>query len=198
MTRLPLTVVRAPSSVPFGAALNRGVDAASGRIVTKFDDDDFYAPEHVTDVVQALGYSGATLAGKHSMFVYLADVNMLIRRVAHLCESYSRLISGATLTIAREDLIAIGGFRSIQRAVDQQLKDDVEAHGGRIYRGHGYGFVLNRHGVGHTWTVDSAYFLKDARSSWPGCALEVAGVATPAADDSAPGMRSRTGNVSAR
>jgi hypothetical protein len=197
LTRLPLTVLRAPGSVSFGAALNRGVEAAAGRIVTKLDDDDFYAPEHVTDVVQALGYSGATLAGKHSMFLYLADVNTLIRRVAHLCESYSRLIAGATLTIAREDLIAIGGFRSIQRAVDQRLKDDVEAHGGRIYRGHGYGFVVNRHGSGHTWTVDSAYFLKDARSRWPGCPLEVAGFAKAAADDSRPGATSRTEKVSA-
>ncbi len=57
---------------------------------------------------------------------------------------------------------------------------DVDDAGGRVYRTHGFGFILNRHGTGHTWTVDTDYFLTRADAQWRGLALEAAEV-TPVA-----------------
>ena len=57
----PLTVVRVSSTATLGDALNAGTDAASGELITKMDDDDWYGPEHLWDLVSAAEYSGAEL-----------------------------------------------------------------------------------------------------------------------------------------
>jgi hypothetical protein len=176
LARLPVTVLRAPRSRPLGAALNLGLAAASGRIVTRMDDDDYYDAEHVVDVVQAHRYSRATLVGKHAEFVYLAAVNMTIRQAYGSSERYTRHISGATMTIDREDILALGGFEPIAHSEDSTFIQHVVANGAQVYRAHGYGVVVNRHGMGHTWDVDTDHFLARATERWPGRDLAVAGV----------------------
>ena len=66
------------------------------------------------------------------------------------------------MLISRDDLAAAGGWRRVPRSVDKLLIEDVEAVGGAIYRTHGAGYVLVRHGKGHTWASDDAYFLEHA------------------------------------
>ena len=64
--------------------------------------------------------------------------------------------------ISREALAEAGGWRRIPRSVDRGLIDDVERVGGTVYRTHGAGYILVRHGRGHTWASDDAYFLDQA------------------------------------
>ena len=59
---------------------------------------------------------------------------------------------------------------------DRALAQDVAASGGKVYRTHGSGFVLVRHGVGHTWKADDSYFLEQAQDGRDGCDLRFAGV----------------------
>ena len=176
LAHVPVITVRAPATRTLGDALNIGLAAAGGRIVTKFDDDDFYDTDHVGDLLQALRYSQATLTGKHAEFVYIQEPDLLVRRSERGSESASRAVSGGTLTIDREDLLSLGGFRPLPRQVDQALIASVLAHGGSVYRGHGCGYVLHRHGSGHTWDVPTEYFLRKATARWEGRRLEAAGI----------------------
>jgi hypothetical protein len=178
-TDRPVTLLDAADADTLGEVLARATEAADGVLVAKMDDDDHYAPEHLADLADALGYSDATLVGKGAEFVHLAEIDTTIRRFVTGVETANRNLAGGTLLLARDALVAAGGWRHEPRAVDQLLLDDVLAAGGTIHRTHGLGFVLERHGVGHTWDAPVDYFLQQAVRQWPGLALEAAGFTGP-------------------
>jgi hypothetical protein len=176
-TERPLELVRVPADRPLGDVLNLATNAASGQLVTKMDDDDLYDAGHVDDLIDGLRTSGATVVGKGSEYVYLEELDTTIRRFPHGAESTNRNVAGGTLLLGRDDLLHVGGWQRVPRAVDQRLIDDVERVGGRLHRTHGRGFVLYRRGEGHTWRMTVDYFLQQAVRQWRGLALDQAGVA---------------------
>ena len=175
-------VVRVDADKPLGAVLNAAVEASSGALLTKMDDDDFYGPEHVWDLVLAHEYSRAELVGKSAEYVYLERLDKTVRD-AHrqrFSERYIPFIgvSGGVLIIARHDLDAAGGWRRVPRRVDIALAQDVAAVGGRIYWTHGAGYLRVRHGDEHTWTVDDSHFLGRASETRDGLDLSFAGISS--------------------
>ncbi|MCC5947063.1 MAG: glycosyltransferase [Nitriliruptoraceae bacterium] len=175
-TDRPTTTLRIPRDRTLGAVLNEATARASGDLIAKMDDDDLYDRRHLSDLVEALRYSDATLVGKGSEYVYLEELDVTIRRLPHGAERPNRNIAGGTLLIGRDDLREAGSWQSSPRAIDQRLMDDVEAAGGRVHRTHGHGFVLFRTAGSHTWNAPVDYFLRQAVAQWRGLALEQAGV----------------------
>lgn len=175
----PSRVVEAPGHLPLGAVLNAASDESSGSLLTKFDDDDLYGPEHVWDLVLAHEYSRAGLVGKGAEFVYLEGSDVTLHRWRGAGERYitTQSIAGGALMISRHCFDAVLGWRPIPRGVDQAIIADVVAAGHRVYRTHGMGYVLVRHGEGHTWQADDEYFLAQANETRTGCDLAFAGVA---------------------
>ncbi|MBA2530020.1 MAG: glycosyltransferase family 2 protein [Euzebyales bacterium] len=155
----PVRVVRVDGARNLGEALNAGVAASRGEILSKMDDDDWYGRDHLADLVLALEYSGADLVGKGADFVWLAELGITIRRFTGYAETPSRSMGGGTLTMPRRTLGRAGGWPAVPTGVDRALIDAVLATGGRIHRTHGYGYLLNRHGVGHTWSSAIEYFI---------------------------------------
>jgi hypothetical protein len=172
----PCQILRIDAAETLGGVLNACVDVASGELVSKMDDDDWYGKEHVSDLVLALDYSDAELVAKGAEFVYLAELGITIRRFTVGAESSSRTIAGGTLLLPRHVLAGAGGWRRVRRSVDQLLIDDVLGAGGSVYRTHGHGYVLNRHGQGHTWNPSLDYFLDQAARQWRGLAVSAASV----------------------
>lgn len=172
----PCRVVPVPGHVPLGAVLNLAVAESTGRLLTKFDDDDFYGPEHLWDLVLAHEYSLDCLVGKAAEYVYLEDSDRTIHRFRDRSERRSASLAGGAMMIARHDLDALLGWREIPVGVDRALIDDVLTSGRRAYRTHGRGYMLVRHNQGHTWQARDAYFLKQADEVRDGCDLAFAGV----------------------
>ncbi|GAA0395405.1 hypothetical protein GCM10009530_53670 [Microbispora corallina] len=165
---LPVTVVEAPAELPFGAVLNRMADLAGGSFLAKVDDDDWYGPDHLADLLLAQLYSGADLVGSAAEFVYLEPLDVTIRRRIGT-ERFAPLVAGGTMLVRRSAFEAVGGFRPLPRTVDGQLLQAVEAAGGRIYRTHGFGYVLRRRSAhGHTWRQPVQSFLASSHEQWRG------------------------------
>jgi hypothetical protein len=165
---LPLTVVEAPASVPFGTMLNRMAAVASGSYLAKVDDDDWYGPDHLADLLLAQLYSGAELVGSAAEFVYLEPLDVTIRRRIGT-ERFVPLVAGGTMLVSRSMFEAVGGFRPLPRTVDGQLLEAVQAAGGRIYRTHGFNYVLRRRNAyGHTWRQPVQSFLASYQEQWRG------------------------------
>jgi hypothetical protein len=173
----PLQILRVPSDRVLGEVLAAATERASGELLAKMDDDDLYGPDHLTDLVDAMRYSGATVVGKGSEYVYLEELDTTIRRFPTGAESANRNLAGGTLLVGRDALRQVGGWQRARRAVDQRLLDDVIRAGGTLHRTHGRGFLLMRTGGRHTWDVPVDYFLRQAVAQWRGLAADVAGVA---------------------
>lgn len=171
-------VLRVPAETSFGVMLNQATEAAGGKLLTKMDDDDHYGVEHVWDLVLAHQFSKAQLVAKGAEFVHLVDSARTIHRFAGGGESYANALSiaGGAMLISGHDLEEAGGWKRIDTAVDQALATDVGRVGGRTYRTHGHGYILVRHGAGHTWSAPDSYFLSQAQDARPGCDLAFAGI----------------------
>lgn len=91
------------------------------------------------------------------------------------------------MLIARNDFQRAGGWRRAPRHVDRALVEDVLAAGGAVYRTHDEGYILVRHGEGHTWTAGEGQFLDRAEEVRPGWQPALAGM--PGDIDAAPLLR---------
>lgn len=181
---VPTTVVEVGPDMALGEVLTAGVAAASGEVIAKMDDDDWYGPHHLLDLLWARHHSGATVVGSAAEFVYLHELDRTVRRVGR-AERYTDHVAGGTLVVDRSALAAVGGFRPLAVNEDAALLDDVRAAGGLVYRAHGLGYVLRR-GRDHTWQAPVEYFVEPGkvRQSWAGFApsrlLEAQDVDLPA------------------
>jgi hypothetical protein len=164
----PVEIVPVSGEVSFGVALGLATARASGSLVTKFDDDDTYGPQHVWDLVLARGFSGATLVGKGIEFVHLEDADVTIRRRSGQPEAETDVVAGGTMLIARGELEELGGWRPVPRSVDRGLLDRVNRSGASIYRTHPLGYLYHRRSQGHTWDATDEFFLRNARQRWEG------------------------------
>ena len=174
---LPARAVPVAAHEPLGAVLNAAVAESTGTLLTKFDDDDFYGPEHLWDLVLAHEYTRAALVGKAAEYVYLANSNRTVHRFRNRAERLSASLAGGTMMIARHRLDELLGWREIPASVDRALIEDVTKAGWRTYQTHGMGYMLVRHDEGHTWPAKDAYFIKQADEVREGCDLAFAGVA---------------------
>jgi len=162
-------VVAQPAETRFGDVLAAAADAAAGDLIVKMDDDDWYGPDFVTDLLLARSYSGAELVGMPWELTYLEGPDQTVRRIEGT-EEYGRFVAGGTMMIERTLLREVGGFRSVFRYVDASLITDVLSAGGRVYRTQGLGYIYRRADTGHTWEADFDRFLGEHRvaARWDG------------------------------
>ncbi len=176
----PAQAVFVAADRSLGEVLNAALAAAQGQLIAKFDDDDLYGPDHLWDLVLAAEYSQAAMVGKVAEYVYLADTDRTIRRFSGFGERYidpdRSSVAGGAVLARRESIDAIGGWQAIGVGEDKALTSDIGSSGGSVYRTHGAGYLLMRHGIGHTWEADDSYFLEQAHESREGCDLSFAGL----------------------
>ena len=144
--------------ITLGAALNQLFFNSSGKLLTKIDDDDLYGEEHIYDLVLAHKYSQATVVGKNLQFIYLNNSNELIQRSIGFGERYHDCIAGGSIMISRESFLFFNGFKNIRYNVDLEFTSRIIELGGNVYATHGYGYVLKRHNIDHTWNISDDYF----------------------------------------
>lgn len=167
LSDLPFDVLTraVPDSLNLGEALTVASSLASGELITKIDDDDFYGPEHVWDLVTARMFSGAQLVGKALDNIYLAGEDVTVFRPTYAAEKYAKFVAGGTMLISQADLREVGGWRPVPKSVDLALIERIIEHGGLIYRTHGQGYIYVRHAqeseAVNTSLVSDAHFRKD-------------------------------------
>lgn len=75
---IAVTLEAAPSSASLGANLNLAVQRASGDVVMRMDDDDWYGAHYIEDMVNALRFSGAGLVGKAATYIYFEAMDQTV------------------------------------------------------------------------------------------------------------------------
>jgi hypothetical protein len=161
-------VVRIGSEVIFGSAMQQACEAADGQLITKIDDDDYYGPEHVWDLVLARMYSSAQVTGKALDWIRVESADLTVFRPTYAAEKYTDFVAGGTMLMSRQDLADIGGWLPVEKHIDRALLDAFLADGALIYRTTGQGYVYVRHGSGHTAQVSDEHFLTKNSGRWTG------------------------------
>ncbi|MFE3453255.1 glycosyltransferase [Nonomuraea sp. NPDC059194] len=162
----PITVFETESV--FGEVLNDAAARASGSFLLKMDDDDWYGPDFLSDLLLAHSYSGAQVVGTVPEFVYLSSIDVTVHR-NQITEQITSFVAGGTILVERSAFQAVGGFRPLRRSVDTQFQEALQAAGGQIYRTHGLGYVLRRGpAANHTWQEPIGTFLRRNRRQWRG------------------------------
>lgn len=165
-----LVVRELPADQVFGSVIDDAFACASGELVGKVDDDDYFGDLHLTDLVMAHAYSHATLVGKSTTTIFLEALDTTVRRLHGVRESFSDRVAGSTFLMTPGDLAAVGGWPSVPRAVDTHLINSIRRESGTIYQPHdiGYLYVRNADPSEHTWGIEGDHFLRNTREQWIG------------------------------
>jgi glycosyltransferase involved in cell wall biosynthesis len=168
-TGIPVRTFGAPAAESFGRLLNAAAARADGDVLLKMDDDDWYGPDFVSDLLLARDYTGADVVGCPPELMFVEPLWVTVRR-RDATEQYRPVVAGGTMMVSRDAFGAVGGFRDTRKYVDANLFRAVRAAGGTIYRSHGLNYLLRRQAGGHTWEPGLGYFVSRGRSwqQWRG------------------------------
>ena len=155
-----VTLLSAGTDVPLGECLNKCVAAAAGEVLTKMDDDDFYAPEYLSDQLYALEYSAADIVGKQAHYMYLAGRNATLLRFPEWEHRYTRTVMGPTI-MASADVFRSSPFAPVGSGEDSRFLRDVVSGGGVVYASDRFNYCQQRASEGHTWTISEAELLSN-------------------------------------
>jgi len=145
-------LLAAPRDVTLGECLNMCVNASDGEVLTKMDDDDYYGPNYLADLLHALDYSKADVVGKLAHHMHFATTGATVLRMPHMEHRESRIVMGPTIT-ARRSVFERNPFEALNRGEDTAFLRAVTDSGGSIYSADRFNFCQLRQGDGHTWDV---------------------------------------------
>lgn len=153
-----VTILTAGRDVPLGECLNRCIEAASGQVVAKVDDDDHYGTHYLSDQLYALKYSGAEVVGKQAHYVHLTSSNASVMRYAAREHRYTDFVMGPTIVVERS-VAREHPFPAVGRGEDTGFLRNAAASGARIYSADRFNYYQIRSAAGHTWQIADAELL---------------------------------------
>lgn len=125
-------------SYSLGECLNFGIRQAKYNYIARMDDDDYYGPNYLTDLMCVFNFTDAQVTGKNPVFVYFEDIKSLY------AFNHRNLLMGGTLLFKKEILDKIR-FRNLSYREDYYFQLDCINAGIKIYPSDMYNFIYMRH-----------------------------------------------------
>ncbi|MDP4118362.1 MAG: DUF3880 domain-containing protein [Bacillota bacterium] len=149
---------------PLGRCLNYAVDNSSFPYLTKFDDDNYYAPNFLSDLMLAYKYADAEIVGKLSYYCYLEGCHILGIMCPNMEYRYVNMLSGSALIIKKEVFEKVR-FADKPTGCDTVFLKECIQNGIHMYSGDQFNYVYNRHALqeNHTWKMSDEVFLKSCK-----------------------------------
>ena len=156
-----VTIHQLPQNYTLGECLNYGIEKAKYDVIAKFDDDDYYGPEYLTEAMNALKTTNANIVGKLEYFVFLSSKNALLLRGQGFSNKYVKNVSGATLVFERSIINKIK-FPHLTLGEDTEFQMKCIKYGLRIYSTSRYNFAAIRENDvnEHTWKVSDKRLIE--------------------------------------
>jgi hypothetical protein len=149
-----------------GAILTTLAESSHGEFIAKMDDDDYYGPDHLRDLLDAAIDTDADVVGRAMNYVYLEPLQLTVRRFSNYgsraVELWSDWVCGGTILVKRESAKAAGWFGSGNTAVDRFLLSAITNNGGKIWRTFGAGYIYRRTFTFHTYVTNYSKYLNGA------------------------------------
>lgn len=142
-------------SFALGECLNFGIENSKYDYISRMDDDDYYGPNYLTDLMNVFNYKDVQITGKNPVFVYFEDTSFLY------ILNHSNPVMGATFLFKKE-IIEKVRFRDIDFMEDYFFLLDCMNSGFKIYPSDKYNYVYIRHSNlhDHTFRKPSDKFIQ--------------------------------------
>lgn len=154
-------VVWGHEAATLGGGLNGGIAEIETRFVAKFDDDDHYGPNYLTDALRAHRFAGAGVVGKHSYYADIDGVDGRWLRFGGNDFRYSSTLAGGTLVIDRDRTGELR-FDDVSLGEDRAFIHGCHRRGISTYSADRFSFVQHR-GADNTWQPGADEFLVGSR-----------------------------------
>ncbi|SFL56304.1 glycosyltransferase [Pelosinus propionicus] len=163
-------IYQVPQEKSLGYCYNFSIKKANYDYIATFDDDDYYAPNYLTDLMHAFLYTDADIVGKLTYYTYLEEKRLLILRnpfqeYRYLDDKLSFLDGGKK--IIKRKVFDHVQFRDISNLEDVYMSQDCMKKGFKIFSTDKYNitYMRNTNKDNHTWKENDDKIL-----SW-GCSI---------------------------
>ncbi|MCT1443372.1 glycosyltransferase family protein [Corynebacterium glucuronolyticum] len=170
-------MLSAPRAATLGDNLNRLVAETTGDYLFRMDDDDWYGPNYLRDLRNAIEFSSADLVGKASAYIYFESEDQTILASKRIENCYTDFVRGPTFAGPRETFEKFP-FPSINRGEDTHLVRSVRAAKGLVYSADRFNFIYRRRmgTESHTWKISDLELLRSGEMAYLGFANEQVGI----------------------
>ncbi len=157
-------VYRLDENNSLGTCLNFAVDKAGYDYIAKFDDDDYYGPNYLIDIMNAFKYTNADIVGKLSYFAYVENNNTLVIQFPNKEYQFTDIVTGATIVCSKKVFNKIKFPTNIKVGTDTEFLKSCVKQGLKIYSADRFNYVMNRRSSKdkHTWKVEDKIFLQSS------------------------------------
>jgi len=140
---------------PLGACLNYGIEKARFDYISKFDDDNYYGPAFLEDLMNAFEYTDADIVGKCAHYIYFENGDILALYGEDMEHCYTDFVAVSAMLLKREvfDRVRFSSDRSVGE--DTQFLQDSIKSGFKIYSTDRFNYVCVRRASPelHTWKI---------------------------------------------
>lgn len=169
-----LHIIRNDSEDTLGKRLNQGIALSKGDYVAKFDDDDFYFPNYLQDMLIPFKFGDYGVVGKKEIFVHLESEDKTLIRFKNERHREVDFVAGPTLIFSKEALKKLS-FGDLNRGEDSNILEQAKSNKIKIYAADPFNFVQfrSKNVKQHTWQVEDEFFTNKGISVGQGLAEEV-------------------------
>ncbi|MBC8590681.1 glycosyltransferase [Wansuia hejianensis] len=151
------------NSHSLGKCLNYAVSNSKYPIIAKFDDDDYYAPEYLSNMIKVFSFTDAYLIGKSCIYIYFVEEEILSVSNRSKENKYVNRVNGSTLMFKKTIFDSVK-FRDKNLGEDISFCNDCTKNGFKIYSTDRFDYVyIRRSKNNHTWKMDNYYILNKSQ-----------------------------------
>ncbi|MDU8925043.1 glycosyltransferase [Pasteurellaceae bacterium LIM206] len=154
-------IIQNNSDDTLGKRLNQSIELSEGEYVAKFDDDDFYFPNYLQDMLLPFKFGDYGIVGKKEIFMYFEKENKTFVRYKGSRHIETDFLTGATLVFTRKALNSLK-FGNLNRGEDSNILEQAKKTKIRMYVTDPFNFIVYRSAdiSLHTWQVDNNFFIE--------------------------------------
>lgn len=158
-----VSVYQVPGIKSLGECQNFAVSKATHNHIAKFDDDDYYAPLYLSEIMHAFKKTNADLVGKSQYYAYVPKFKSLVLREAGPENKFVTGLRGPTIA-AKKDVFKQVQWPKITNGVDKVFQKDCLKKGYKFYSTSKFNFTyMKKSSENHTWKISEDEFLKKCK-----------------------------------
>jgi hypothetical protein len=166
-------VLHLPSHLTLGECLNAALEISTAEFFAKFDDDDHYGADYLSDMVLATRFADATIYGKRTFHAHVEGLDCTVVRHEGHEFSYTNLVMGGTLLVRRSDIGDLR-FEAVPSGTDTRFLKACSARDLRIFSTDRFNYLMVRRATTahHTWQISDDDFMSTSRRLGSGILID--------------------------